>query len=94
MKTKKLIVILAMCLLPALTFGQSANPFPPQNSQLRHEIGISGGPISCYSAMIGVVSAIFVLPIAAIGSQVLWWLRSSLLLSSTALAASGCQDHG
>ena len=69
MKTKKLIVILAMCLLPALTFGQSANPFPPQNSQLRHEIGISGGPISCYSAMIGVVSAIFVLPIAAIGGK-------------------------
>ena len=69
MKTKKWIVILAMCLLPALTFGQSANPFPPQHSQLRHEIGVSAGPISGYSVMVELVSAIFVLPISAIGGN-------------------------
>ncbi len=69
MKTKKWIVIFAMCLLPALTFGQSANPFPPQHSQLRNDIGISAGPISGYGAAISLVSAIFVLPISAIAGK-------------------------
>lgn len=66
MKTKKLIIALAICLLPALMFGQN---FGPQHSPLRNELGISAGPISGYSAMVGLVSAIFVLPISAIAGK-------------------------
>ena len=69
MKTKKMIVILAICLLPAFMFGQSNYPFPQQNSQLRNDIGISAGPISGYGAAISLVSAIFVLPISAIAGK-------------------------
>lgn len=69
MKAKKIIILLALYIAPALMFGQTNSPFPPQHSQLRNEIGISAGPLSGFSSLIIAVSASLIIPPSAISGK-------------------------
>lgn len=70
MKTKIASFVLALFLLPSLVLGQEVSNLSPENSPLRHNIGIeAGGPSSFYSTVVLLTEAILVVPFYAIADK-------------------------